>query len=73
MRDGPKAGYVAKPNVNTEIELQKWEQIEREQNHVRTILERLDPELIISAQSSYQFAVKPTWTISPKTQVFNKA
>ena len=58
IRDGPKEGYLPKPNINTETELQKLEQIEREQNNVRTILERLDPELIIPDQPLHQLSVK---------------
>ena len=61
MRDGPRSGYVAKPNVNTEAEFQDLYRSRIEQSSIQTILGRLDPELIILDQPQYQFPVKPKY------------
>lgn len=47
MPEGPRAGYVAKPNVNVKAEWGALKQLDSEAKVLRTCLTRLDLELIL--------------------------
>lgn len=53
LKEGPKAGYVAYPNINPELEKATLRSVEAESELLRELIHRLDPDVLISEEPTF--------------------
>jgi flagellar basal body rod protein FlgC len=55
--DGPRQGYLARPNINLAQERSQLHQLREQQRALREILRELDPSIVFSADPSVEYLV----------------